>query len=196
MKTFIIYHNNCTDGLGAQYAAWKKYGERATYIPANYGKPFPPQVTLDKNSEVYIIDFSYTKEILDDVNSKVGKLMVIDHHKTAKEALEGVEYAVFDMDKSGAVLAWEYFHNSPPPELLQYIQDRDLWKWKLENTKHMLNALSIHGNDVKTWDEFQNDMSRRLNQGLSISLYQDKQVKFSSSEYNVCLLSTKISKLH
>ena len=29
----IIYHTDCRDGFGAAWAAWKKFGDSATYIP-------------------------------------------------------------------------------------------------------------------------------------------------------------------
>lgn len=29
----IIYHAQCRDGLGSAYAAWKKFGDNASYIP-------------------------------------------------------------------------------------------------------------------------------------------------------------------
>jgi len=36
----------------------------------------------------------------------MADVVVLDHHQTAQKALEGLNFAHFDMTKSGAVLAW------------------------------------------------------------------------------------------
>ena len=36
---------------------------------------------------------------------------------------------------AGAVLAWEFCHEEPVPMLLRLIQDRDLWRFTMEDTK-------------------------------------------------------------
>ena len=59
-KIIIIYHSNCLDGFGSAYIAWKQFGEDADYIPAHYGNS-PPDV---KDKKVYIVDFSYPREVL------------------------------------------------------------------------------------------------------------------------------------
>ena len=72
----------------------------------------------------------------------LDELIVLDHHKTAMEELQpllddpesGIT-GVFDMGRSGAALAWQYLANKKPlPELLQYVEDRDLWRFAFGNT--------------------------------------------------------------
>ncbi len=94
-------------------------------------------------------------------------ITIIDHHKTAQESLsepfpdiwDSVPICdittIFDMTKSGAVLTWEYFFASHTPELLLYIQDRDLWEWKLDDTSDILKGLSLH-DDWRDWARFIN----------------------------------------
>lgn len=150
MSIYVLYHSNCMDGMGAAYVAHQYFSEQEEikeikYIPVQYGKPFP-EVPLCEMSEVYILDFSYSRDILDEVYAKVGKLVVLDHHKTAQEALQGAEYAQFDMGKSGATLAWGYFYPGKEiPDLISYIEDRDLWKFKLPGTKSIFSALVNRG---------------------------------------------------
>lgn len=150
---FVLYHANCFDGTGAKYAAWKRYGDFATYIPVQYGKPFPEEVPLTTSSIIFILDFSYSKEVLDKVYSKVGFLRVLDHHKTAQEALSGLPYAEFDMERSGAIMAWDYFHLTPRPKLLEHVQDGDLWKFGMVNTKRIRAALPLLENSMLLWDQ-------------------------------------------
>jgi oligoribonuclease NrnB/cAMP/cGMP phosphodiesterase (DHH superfamily) len=84
---------------------------------------------------------------------------VIDHHFTAERDLAGLERehdnlrVVFDMNRSGAVLAWEHFHHVPPPKLLLHIQDRDLWRYELAGTNDIYAALVARPFDFQGWTE-------------------------------------------
>src|SRR3989344_3757446 len=40
-KIAVLYHGGCPDGFGGAYAAWKKFGNMAEYIPLKHGKPAP-----------------------------------------------------------------------------------------------------------------------------------------------------------
>jgi len=107
MNNIIIYHKNCNDGFGSALVAWLKFKDNAIYYPAHHYTA-PPSV---KNMNVYICDFSYKKDILEDMIKSSNSLIVIDHHKTAESELEKIDskYKIFDMNHSGAVLTWKYF---------------------------------------------------------------------------------------
>jgi oligoribonuclease NrnB/cAMP/cGMP phosphodiesterase (DHH superfamily) len=140
---YLIYHNNCFDGFMAAYSAWLKLRPRTDlkFIGANYNEKFPISDTDLINSEVYIMDFSFPKDVLEKVHGIAKKVLVLDHHDTAEKQLTGLDFAIFDQTKSGAMLAWEYFHpGTPAPRLIQYVQDRDLWKFKLPSSKE-INAV-------------------------------------------------------
>jgi hypothetical protein len=134
--TYVLYHSNCADGLGAKLSAWLYFKDgpgSVSYLPVNYGQPVPD---MEDGSCVYILDFSYPRDILETLNARMTKVVVLDHHKSAAEDLRGLDYAKFDMDKSGAMLAWEYFHPGvPPAHLIKLIQDRDLWKFEFPESK-------------------------------------------------------------
>lgn len=100
----VIYHASCNDGAGAAYAAWTVLGETAEYVPAHYGNE-PPDVT---GKVVYVLDFSYPRDVLLDMNAKAKSLLVLDHHKTAEADLKGLDFAVFDMIELGAALNAEF----------------------------------------------------------------------------------------
>jgi len=194
-KIYVIHHYPCTDGLGAKYAAWKKFGDKAIYIPADYKDPTPE---IESGSEVYIADFSYSKEFLRDLYSRSKVLKVLDHHKSAKEILSDEPYATFDMEKSGAVLAWEYFHPGvPTPTLLEFIQDRDLWRWELPDTKAVLSGLSVIPEDMGAWDAISSKEGSSFlkNSGEAISQYKDKEVGRVIPSGNVKLMTYGGSKI-
>lgn len=156
IKTFILYHAYCFDGTGAKYAAWKKFGNQAEYIPVSYHKPPPKRLdAAPADSEIFIVDFSYDLETITALRSRFKRVVILDHHLTSKNALEGLSDAIFDMDKSGAVLTWEYFHPGVPvPRLLEHIQDRDLWKFKLAGTNEVIAGLTINSDEMEEWDKF------------------------------------------
>lgn len=180
-NVYVLYHANCFDGTGARYAAWRKFKDKATYLPVQYGKPFPEEVPLTRDTAIYILDFSYSANELEDVFSKVGYLRVLDHHKTAQEALQGLSYATFDMDKSGAVLAWEFFHpDIKVPLLLENVQDGDLWQFKLDNTKAIRAALPLLKSNMSKWESAcrRGDTYNRLvSQGKAIMFANDLKVE-------------------
>ena len=72
-----------------------------------------------------------------------AQIVILDHHLTAHDhyhsdpsvgnaMAENGHVAHFDLDHSGAMLSWQYFHpDEPAPELLRYVEDQDLWNWKL-----------------------------------------------------------------
>ncbi|MEZ0369375.1 MAG: hypothetical protein ACAI44_09850 [Candidatus Sericytochromatia bacterium] len=148
MARYILYHGGCPDGFGAAYAAWKKFGDEAEYIPVRHGFP-PPE--LAAGSEVYIIDFAYARQILIEMAEK-HRLKVLDHHRTAQADLQGLDFAEFDMGRSGAVLSWNHFHpQAEVPMLLRYVQDQDLWQWALPDSHAICTALSIYPFDFAVW---------------------------------------------
>lgn len=187
-KVFVLYHANCQDGLGAKYAAWKKFRDDATYIPVSYGEPLPK--IPDGNSEVYIIDFSYDKATLQALDERIWSVVVLDHHKSAEEALRDLDFAIFDMNRSGAVMAWNYFHPAKPvPEVLLRIQDRDLWKWQYKDTKPITSAIQVLGEDMLSWDFYAGTSNEAVEaltkQGEAIELYKALAIDRVTRPYNV-----------
>jgi oligoribonuclease NrnB/cAMP/cGMP phosphodiesterase (DHH superfamily) len=150
-KIYVLYHANCTDGTGAKYAAWKKLGNSAEYIAVNYGQPVPE---MESGSRIFILDFSYPKNVLEQLQNVHREVVVLDHHKTAEEALRGCKGCTFDMNRSGAVMAWEYFHPGiPVPKLLLNVQDRDLWKWEMYDTAQTHAGLQLVKGSMAEWDK-------------------------------------------
>jgi uncharacterized protein len=142
MATFILYHANCYDGFGSAYAAWKALGDSAQYIPVHTGERVAQlKVDIPDGSDVCIQDFAYSRAELLELSNRC-KVTVLDHHRTALNDLSGLSFAVFNVNKSGAMLAWEWWHpNKPIPELISYLQDRDLQQFQLPNSQEVHYAL-------------------------------------------------------
>lgn len=147
----VFYHGSCPDGFGAAYAAWKKFGDTAEYVPLTRGDDPMPDVT---GKDLYFLDFVYTKEVMDEIAAKANSLVALDHHIGVREVTESFPGSIFDNDRSGASLAWNYFHpNTPLPKLLAHLEDDDLFRFRLPDTRAVLSYLSVRPYDFAAWDE-------------------------------------------
>lgn len=150
----VIFHAECIDGFTAAWAAWKALGESALYVPAKHGDQPPYSVG---GMDVYIVDFSFPRETLLRLKAEAKSLLVLDHHKTAQADLEGLDFCQFDMKRSGAGMTWDYFrdtvHHAPRPWLVDYVEDRDLWKWELDRSRDVSAYIGVQERDTfAQWD--------------------------------------------
>lgn len=148
INTFVLYHAQCFDGFTAAWCAWQKLGNDAIYIPVKHGEP-PPD--LPDHSRVYLVDFAYPRPITLSLQAKSQSFIILDHHKSAQEELLGLKFALFNLQKSGAMLAWEYWQGKQPPALVCYVQDRDLWQKQLPFTEEVHIALTTMPQTFQQW---------------------------------------------
>ncbi len=147
----ILYHADCNDGFGAAWAAWKKFGDEADYIPVGHGGTYPDYFS---NKEIYTVDLTLPKEITEKLLKTNKRLTSIDHHIGAKEITEMTQDYSFDNNHSGAVLAWKYFHpDKPVPKLLLFIEDIDIWKFEYPETKNFISALNLYDFSFELFDK-------------------------------------------
>lgn len=191
MKTLCIHHGNCADGFGAAWVVRQALGaENVDFHPGHYGKPAPDV----EGRDVIIVDFSYPYELLVLLGHQARSILIIDHHKTAAEALARLQPApanfsewatstqrvgtVFDMGRSGAGMTWDFFFpDQPRPPLISHIEDRDLWQFKLEGTKDVMAAVFSHPQDFASWDLLMADHINALRlDGNAIERKQQKDV--------------------
>lgn len=179
-KPLVIYHAGCWDGFCAAWVARKALGEIEA-IPAHYGTP-PPEVA---GREVYVLDFSYTFDVMADMAARSSAFTVLDHHKTAERAIGDLEAmfishnmagrARYGVDQSGARMAWEFFahiggwQGMPAPWLVDYTEDRDLWRHVLPHSENINAALRSYPLDFNQWDLFEHEtMTRFATEGSAI----------------------------
>lgn len=154
MKSNIVfYHGNCTDGLGAAYAAWKYLGNSSDYIPMHFKNNLDfSELPNVKDKNVYILDFSFSVDIYKQLLDTAKSVVLLDHHATAKKLLENLPGTFFDLSRSGAMIAWNYFHKDKPiPEFIKYIQDGDLFTNLLKETKPFYRSIQL---TPKTFESF------------------------------------------
>jgi len=148
----IIYHGGCPDGFGGAYAAWKKFGDNAEYIPVKHGQEAPEGL---EGRHLFFVDFSYVKSVMDDLIKTAASVTVLDHHQGVKEVVESMPTYVFDEKRSGATIAWSYFHPTVPvPALLKYVEDGDLYLFKLPDSRAVLSYVYAQPFHFDIWDTF------------------------------------------
>lgn len=159
----VLFHSDCSDGFTAAWIARNAMqGRNPLFIPVNYGQK-PPDVAFSGHA-VYVLDFSYDAPTTELMAERASVLVVLDHHKTAKEALtpliakhrgDGRTHIVFDMDKCGARLTWEYFNSKRArevPTLVRMVEDRDLWLWRLPFSREISAAIASYPKTFESWD--------------------------------------------
>lgn len=179
IETLVIYHGNCADGFGAAWAARKHFGDSAEYYPGVYQDP-PPDCA---GKRVYLVDFSYKRPVMESIIDQSIGVTVLDHHKTAEEDLrplfcDRLIDGVFDMKKSGAMITWEWFNpHIAPPKLLEHIQDRDLWRFKLTGTREIQAAVFSYPYDFAVWDDLmERDTIELYREGIAIERKHFKDI--------------------
>ena len=155
----VIYHgHNCPDGFASALVAWLFFDGKAQFLGLDHGdvKSVDDLPVLDGRA-VYILDFSFSQPILRAIEERAAKLVMLDHHLSAAEKLRGFgcRHGVvhFDMTKSGARLAWEFFYpDKTLPDLIRFVEDRDIWVWQYPQSAGFLAALDMEPFDFVRWN--------------------------------------------
>lgn len=155
----VIYHHPCHDGWCAAWIMHRCLGG-AQLFPANYGDEPPPC----DNRNVFVVDFSYPREQMIEMRRQASDMLVLDHHKTSKAACEGLDFCQFDMDRSGARMAFDWCtHHSRMNALetqlvngmrivMRYVEDRDLFRNRQDRTKQIVAAIRSYKWELAEWD--------------------------------------------
>ncbi len=172
-RTICIYHGNCADGFTAAWAVWRALGDEVEFVKGVYG-----EAPLDvAGADVIMVDFSYKRPVIEAMAEVARSILILDHHKTAQADLAGIAEpletiydhlgnapergsyhdfpyvrAIFDMDRSGAQIAWDYFHDAARPKLVDYVADRDLWRFDLPHSRAIAAWVFSHDYDFATWE--------------------------------------------
>jgi len=193
-----FYHFPCSDGFGAAYAIWNRWPD-TEFIPINHGDPI--SVSQYKDKHVLFVDFSVKENAMKDMNASAKSIVVLDHHASAEKALSyftkfdghlkdleaAMEefyddvYVHFNMNRSGAALAWNFANPGTfMPWAIRYIEDRDLWKWEYDESKAFDLATASKPKDFEYWRDniiSNNDTYNLVREGEAILSYQESLIK-------------------
>jgi len=181
-EKLVLYHDNCPDGFTAAWAAWREFGDGARYEGVNYSDPLPHDIT---DRDVFLVDFSFSLQQMDELASQAKSVTVFDHHKTAQEALEQFKAgrAVFDMNRSGAGITWDELHPSTKrPRLISYVEDRDLWRWSLPASREVSEYIFATSRTFADWDRLAEKIEREFDKVVDggLILLESKKIRVAT----------------
>lgn len=179
MENTCYYHAGCPDGFGAAWAVWRAWGDAARFIPIGHDDVARIEDCEDRT--VAFVDIAPNNHILRELAGVASRVIVLDHHVSAlkrfqsdpmlgDELQDEGHYIHFDLEHSGAVLAWQHFRSDyPTPDLLRYVEDQDLWAWKLNGSREVNAAIGSYPRRFDVWAELdQREVQLLAREGESI----------------------------
>lgn len=207
MKPLVIYHANCADGFTAAWAVREAMdadyhpGAYGDPPPPNVtGRDvilvdfcYPPHVMrlLQKlAASILVLDHHKSAEStlqpehqhivrIDQSAHNWGWPKVLQNARADKKWLQHtVIYALFDQDRSGAGIAWDFFHpGQTRPLFLDHVEDRDLWRFELQYTREICAAVHSHPYTFEAWDALAAETAFSLyQQGLVLERARAKDI--------------------
>jgi hypothetical protein len=162
VRRVCYYHAGCPDGFGAAWAVWRAWGPAAQFVARGHGDDL--DAFAHEGDEVVFVDIAPSVEQAVELGEVSRRLVVLDHHLTARDRFSDDPQLLpsltdrghrvhFDLTHSGAVLAWQHFHaDEPVPALLAYVEDQDLWNWKLPDSNAVNAVIGSYPRDFASWD--------------------------------------------
>lgn len=137
-RPLCIYHKNCLDGKAAA-AVVRKHMPAVELLPMQYREPEPKV----EGREVFVVDFAFPIEGMRALKAQATLLTWIDHHTSSQPVQARLGWGHVDTSTCGAVLAWRVlFPGRPMPAILPYIEDKDLWRWQLPDSRAVSAGLA------------------------------------------------------
>ncbi|MFA5746235.1 MAG: hypothetical protein WCX82_00115 [archaeon] len=162
MKTIIFHHDDIDGLISALGFAYNDYttknpGEIPDYkelrknyffFEVHYGMSDifsycrKNHFNLNGFERVIVVDFCFKKEVMQEFSDTYKNNFIwIDHHKNVIDEFSDLEIkGLRNHNFAASVLVWKYF-NKEPCLFAQYIEDMDIWKWQLPNSREILQYL-------------------------------------------------------
>lgn len=181
-KPLIITHGKCDDGFAAACVLRQVYGDAADYIEGHFQDP-PPDCT---GRHVIMADFSYKRPIMEKIRDQSVVFDWYDHHKSAIEDMAGFQWRatdthIEDISRSGAGIVADAYGKRT--KFINYIEDRDLWRFWLPHTMTFSLALRSYDQTFEIWSDLMENSEDEawwndfIAEGRIIECYYNKIVR-------------------
>lgn len=214
----VIYHGNCMDGFTAAWCFYNVQDLFETsydFHAGIYNDP-PPDCTgrivylVDFSYKRAVVKeickVAHTVHLIDHHKTAIEDLMPLQDAGHSDFCENFLWYV--DINRSGAKLAWDFLHNTKnvdirngaitlrrdnvfykePPLLLEYVEDRDLWRFKLANSREVTASLFSHKYSFELWDKLMEEgttgILNHISGGAAIERKHHKDIE---ELINVCL---------
>lgn len=185
-RRVVVFHDKCHDGITALWVAKQRWPDAEPYAGVH---DEPPDLERLRGADVVIVDFSWKRAALLAVKEVADSLWVIDHHKTAEAELAGIDGCDFDMERSGAGLAWDLLIGGHRPGLIDYVEDRDLWRFRLPGCREIHAACNSHPLTLETRDALmRRSLDDLADEGVAILRYHDRLVESAAANATTLLV--------
>lgn len=206
MKPLCIYHGpGCADGFTAAMVVHDYFQGEVELMAAAYSDP-APELRQVRGRAVIIVDFSYPSDTLQQMAEAASFILVLDHHRTARDELRGLStvstfgwakvvnklhaaaagresyfdipnlLVQFDMTRSGAKMAWDFFHPlNAAPRLVNYVEDRDLWNHRLRGTREINAFIASTPQTIGDWQTLEAQLERDYDLYLTVGRHLRRQ---------------------
>jgi len=174
-----IYHANCADGIMSAVVC--SLANPGIKLHAASDRRNPPPAELIDGKEVVIADFSYPLEVIKDIHSRARSLVLLDHHQTAEKALGHLPYCIFEKDKSGAQVCWDFFFpGQSQPLLLQAVGEADRGLSDLPFTRSLMVMAEVLPFEAERWLELmmriESDLEGQTKHAEAISAWRSEKI--------------------
>lgn len=208
MKPLVIYHANCADGFTAAWAVrqamdadfhpgvYQQAPPDVTgrdVILVDFCYPVQVLVAMAQTARTMLVldhhksaaaDLEVGTRVFDEQMAHIGR---IDTWRNGREAWtrhveafssDRLIMALFDMERSGAGIAWDFFHpGKARPAFLDHVEDRDLWRFALQHTREICAAVHSHPYTFEAWDALAAETTYSLyQQGLVLERAREKDI--------------------
>lgn len=150
----VVYHEYCSDGIAAAWVVQLK-NKNIQLVGCMAGSDIDTTKVDIVNKNIVYVDICPSVTFLQNNLHKANKITILDHHISAYKAIENAFPVsneklnwVFDMNRSGCMITWDYFFiniesglPNERPWFINYIGDRDLWKFELPYSKDISTGL-------------------------------------------------------
>jgi oligoribonuclease NrnB/cAMP/cGMP phosphodiesterase (DHH superfamily) len=192
MRPLCIYHSPCADGFTAAWVVNRALKGEVDFHPGVYGEAPPNVADRDVILVDFSYKRPVLTSLLQSGDVRqANTILVLDHHKTAATDLDGLESpifdgsrktydpehwrrdweswsnwpvrAVFDMERSGAQIAWDFFFSREPrPLLVDYVGDRDLWRFALPLSREVNAYIFAYEYKFAEWDHLDRQLRNHM----------------------------------
>lgn len=188
-RPLVSYHHPCTDGFTAAWAAWRKFGLDADYLPATHIS-LPPDVS---GREIHLLDHCYPRTAMERL-CRDNQVIVHDHHDSVRAIMHGLPGRLnFHSEQAGAEIAWRYFHPGVAvPPLVQHVSAADLGRSD-ETSLSLQAVLRITPHDFDRWDALSalspDEWERLVHQGRALLENLRHEARDLAQHATACVLN-------